>query len=378
MSKMKTIYATARIILLIALIVLSAEAQTTVARYRLTFDATWSSATHPLSFPGNPHFSGLIGGTHSPDVQFWGPNQIATDGIESMAETGGRTALSAEIASAIEAGTAGSILLGGGIGLSPNATALDFYVTDSFPLVTMVSMIAPSPDWFVGVHGLALHDGQNWLEEVAVELQPYDAGTDSGPEYTSSNDDTNPAEPIRRLTTGPFAGEVPLGTFRFEQLVLGDFDQDQQVTAADIDLLSAQIMAGTNDDQFDLSQDGAIDQDDRLIWIQQAAATSVGDSNLDGRFDSSDLVNVFQFGQYEDMFESNSTWSSGDWTGDAEFDSADLVFAFQNGGFEQTANIAVQTVPEPNQVGAGFFTSGLIALRSLSRRRKNGKRRSLN
>jgi hypothetical protein len=36
------------------------------ARYQLTFEATWSDGTHPLEFPPNPHFSGLIGASHSP------------------------------------------------------------------------------------------------------------------------------------------------------------------------------------------------------------------------------------------------------------------------------------------------------------------------
>ena len=30
------------------------------ARYRVTFEAGWSAASHPEGFPGNPHFSGLV------------------------------------------------------------------------------------------------------------------------------------------------------------------------------------------------------------------------------------------------------------------------------------------------------------------------------
>ena len=35
------------------------------ARYRVTFQATWSAETHPTNFPANPHFSGLVGATHN-------------------------------------------------------------------------------------------------------------------------------------------------------------------------------------------------------------------------------------------------------------------------------------------------------------------------
>ena len=56
-----------------------------------------------------------------------------------------------------------------------------------------------------------------------------------------------------------------------------------------------------------------------------------GDVNGDGVFNSSDLVQVFQAGEYEDSIEGNSTFEEGDWTGDGEFDTADFVYVFQLG-----------------------------------------------
>ena len=64
-----------------------------------------------------------------------------------------------------------------------------------------------------------------------------------------------------------------------------------------------------------------------------------GDSDRDGDFDSSDLVLVFQAGQYEDDIEQNSSWTTGDWNGDREFDSADIVCAFQYGAYEVAAQV---------------------------------------
>ena len=60
-----------------------------------------------------------------------------------------------------------------------------------------------------------------------------------------------------------------------------------------------------------------------------------GDANLDGRFNSSDLVKVFQAGKYEDSIFQNASWEEGDWNGDGDFDSQDLVMAFQLGWYEQ-------------------------------------------
>ena len=72
-----------------------------------------------------------------------------------------------------------------------------------------------------------------------------------------------------------------------------------------------------------------------------------GDANLDGVFNSTDLVAVFKVSEYEDQIDKNSSWTSGDWNGDFEFDSSDLVTAFQYGAYEETAAIAV---PEPSSM----------------------------
>ncbi|MCA9198718.1 MAG: VCBS repeat-containing protein [Planctomycetales bacterium] len=67
-----------------------------------------------------------------------------------------------------------------------------------------------------------------------------------------------------------------------------------------------------------------------LRWFQNRP---VGDSNNDGVFDTSDLIRVFQAGQYEDGVAKNSSFDEGDWNGDGEFDTADMVFAFQAATF---------------------------------------------
>jgi hypothetical protein len=68
-----------------------------------------------------------------------------------------------------------------------------------------------------------------------------------------------------------------------------------------------------------------------------ALSTIPGDSNRDGQFDSSDLVFVFQVGEYEDGLPLNSTFEEGDWNDDGDFDSGDFVFAFQRGTYLATA-----------------------------------------
>lgn len=66
-----------------------------------------------------------------------------------------------------------------------------------------------------------------------------------------------------------------------------------------------------------------------------------GDANGDGRFDSQDLVLVFQAGKYEDDVPKNATFAEGDWNGDGDFTSSDLVAAFQTGAYESGADQAL-------------------------------------
>lgn len=60
-----------------------------------------------------------------------------------------------------------------------------------------------------------------------------------------------------------------------------------------------------------------------------------GDADYDGIFDSGDLVQLFQLGEYEDDLVGNSGWLSGDFNGDGEFDTADLVAAFALGTYRE-------------------------------------------
>jgi hypothetical protein len=194
---------------------------TPTARYQVTFDATWSVQSHPRDFPPNPHFSPLVGGTHSARENFWEPGRIASDGIEAMAERGNPSLLADEIRAAVGRGNAEFVLRGDPLALSPGSVGLEFAISDRFPLVTLVTMVAPSPDWFVGVHDLPLLEDGAWVEELRVVLFAYDAGTDSGGTYVAPDLDTRPRQPIGLIDGPPLrlGGRVAeLGAFTFKRL----------------------------------------------------------------------------------------------------------------------------------------------------------------
>ena len=199
-------------------------AQKGTADYELTFTSTWSAVSHPINFPSNPHYSPLVGGTHTAAVNFWQPGSLASLGIERMAEQGQTATLSGEIDSAIIAGTANQVLTWGGGGampFSPDTISVQFRAYAEFPLLTMVAMLAPSPDWFVGVHDLALIQNGDWVDDLVITLHGYDAGTDNGVSYSSPDLEAVPHLPIATITTasGPFQGaSTVVGTFTLNRL----------------------------------------------------------------------------------------------------------------------------------------------------------------
>lgn len=197
----------------------SAGAAADVATYTVTFTSTWSAETHPgASFPANAHFSPLIGATHNVSATFWLSGTLASLGMEQMAETGGTSTLRSEF---VAAGAAvHEIITGFGLATSPGQVTIPaFTVSDTHPFVTLVTMIAPSPDWFVGVHDLALRDEQGgWHDKVVITLYPYDAGTDDGAEYTAADVEPATHHPITRISgESPFS-TAPIGIFTFTRV----------------------------------------------------------------------------------------------------------------------------------------------------------------
>ena len=194
------------------------------AQYQVVFNATWSQQTLPTNWPGGAaHFSGLVGGTHNANVHFWHDGETASEGIRLMAELGQKTTLLNEIVPTIANGTAQFQLSGGGISPSPGSVSLAFAqpMSRDFPLVTLVSMIAPSPDWFVGVDSLNLIENGQWVTNKVVTLYGKDAGTDSGVTFTSPDQVTLPRGVVTQFTGFPAIQNgviVPFGTFTFTRL----------------------------------------------------------------------------------------------------------------------------------------------------------------
>ena len=185
------------------------------ATYTVTFTGAWTAEATPGGVPDGAHFSPLIGGVHNADVAFLEAGGQATPGIESMAERGRTATLTEEIQAA--GANALSVLRKDS---GPGATASDTFeavtVTADHPRITLLSMIAPSPDWFVGVFGLSLLDAEgNWVDALTVNLYPWDAGTEGGDDFSFDNAATVPPGIIISLRGKGRFSDAPIATLTF-------------------------------------------------------------------------------------------------------------------------------------------------------------------
>ena len=170
-------------------VVIEPEPPAMIARYRVSFIVTWGSATHPGTLPPGSHVSPAVVAAHAEPGDLFAVGAVASVGVESMAEVGATSTLVAELRADPSVGT---VTTGRRID-GPGIDEFDVDVTQQHGLVSLVSMLAPSPDWFVGVGDVQLLGVGGWVDRLELPLGAYDAGTDSGSGFTSPNVDTRPA-----------------------------------------------------------------------------------------------------------------------------------------------------------------------------------------
>ncbi len=175
--------------------------------YDIKFTSVWNTNDH-TSVPGNAHWSKLVGATHKTAHVFLQVGNLATTGIKNIAETGNNDIFNDEVATAVSTGEADKYIDGPSLGSATGDILIpNMEVNKDFPLLTLVSMIAPSPDWVIALNGYNLLDAAGkWKTSVTLDMFAYDAGTDSGTDYTSTNMVTSPFQSISMINGLPING----------------------------------------------------------------------------------------------------------------------------------------------------------------------------
>ena len=188
------------------------------AEYAVVVKSRWTKAEHPFEWPADAHFSGVIGATHQPAYEIFTVGMPPTPGLENLSEQGKHTPLDKEIRDAIARGDAGVLFESGPLRNFADSIVTSVKVDNAFRLVSLVMMVAPSPDWFTGVRDVNLVENGAWVPSKTLDLIAYDSGGDDGTTYLAADVNTNPKKPTSQAATKHFVINgtvVPVGSVTF-------------------------------------------------------------------------------------------------------------------------------------------------------------------
>ena len=183
------------------------------------------------------------------------------------------------------------------------------------------------------------------LHDLCTGFPPEDPNTQrcfSNPGLDTAGVDLHMETSYQVRSQGPTNDEFAGRQFLYPYIrVTGDFDADQNLSAADIDLLFAELDKLEPRGWFDVDGNGIVDVADQVHWVESLVGTSFGDADLNGQVEFADfLVLSSNFGQA-------GGWAAGDFDGSGDVQFADFLQLSANFG---NTNMAAANVPEPSSI----------------------------
>ena len=189
------------------------------ASYKVIITLNWMGPA--FGVPAGAHVTTVTGMVHNKDTFLWMPGKPATPGLEDVAEIGNNTKMNAELDPIIAKNKAFSkfaITLPAVTGTVETSLTLN----TNYSYISFASMIAPSPDWFMGIHDYNLLNGNTWINDITINVVVYDAGTEDGDVFGYNNPATVPQQNVALLTPANAsvlangnASIASIGTIRF-------------------------------------------------------------------------------------------------------------------------------------------------------------------
>lgn len=189
------------------------------AKYRVEIKYNWSSRTHPDAYPADGHLSPLTVASHNKWYNIWAPFSFASKGVQNVAEMGNNKQLLTELSYSRN-------VFDYEYDMYPTEDGTEIVYLDVYAkgyggrtLISAISMLAPSPDWFTGIDNIDMCDYKTgkWYNKKEGNLSVWDAGTDAGMEFLSDDKPQKKQKPIMSILGSRFNG-VPVGTYKIYQI----------------------------------------------------------------------------------------------------------------------------------------------------------------
>lgn len=194
------------------------------ATYRVVFSNLLTSKNFGNLIPSSGLvFSPLAGVSHSNRISFFTVRGFASKPVEILAEQG-RNMPFINLARRVrrKTGKVTSVIDAGKPTMPGTATVLTLKVNCFNPSITVLGMIAPSPDWIVQINNRIMYDTSagRFIGQTSGDLIAYDTGVDNGREFTPPLDLSLDLPTVPRKNIAPLVED---DTDRFEGRVVGKY-----------------------------------------------------------------------------------------------------------------------------------------------------------
>ncbi|XP_063979807.1 uncharacterized protein LOC135163864 isoform X3 [Diachasmimorpha longicaudata] len=148
----------------------SAKTQDNLVLYKITLNTYWTRIKFPKYYPNDrAQFGKIFGQTHDKTYSLYRLGTRLNSGLVHYIETG-------EIHGITSEGSNRNVLdsfIGSSIFRGHGTSTTQAFFDNNHTLVSIISRLNPSPDWFIGLDSFQLCIDGDWIDTVTVELKQY-------------------------------------------------------------------------------------------------------------------------------------------------------------------------------------------------------------